>query len=161
MTSIGPYDIKGWRVALGLGIGAAIPVGINTVLSFRLWLIALIVGTVAAVLFVFLIGLPIYRFLRGRQMLTMYAAVVIGGLLTALPDLLMTVVGMANPGLKTLVVNHVVLVADGRLTGAGWVHFFVWRPFVLYFPMGAVGGLVAWLIAVGFRIRPRRISAGA
>jgi hypothetical protein len=152
MPAVTSYDIKTWRLALGFAIGAAIPVCSYAVLTGPLWPITLVVGGVLAAVLVFILGLPIYAFLNRRQMLNVFLAIILGGLLTTLPNFLMR---LPSGGLQTLVVGNTTLVEGGRLTAEGWRNLLVDMP-LIFFPMGAVGGLVAWLIAVGFRVSPLR-----
>ena len=152
MPSATSYDIKTWRLALGLAVGSAIPVCAYAVLTGPLWPITLVVGAGLAAVLVFVLGLPIYVFLSRRRVLNVFLAIILGGLLTTLPNLLMR---LPSGGLQTLVVGNTTLVEGGRLTAEGWRNLLVDIPLV-FFPMGAVGGLVAWLIAVGFRVNPLR-----
>src|SRR5947209_11489276 len=101
MTSTASYDIKGWRLALGLAVGAAIPVVLNAMLSGRLWQVALTVGAGVAAVLLLLLAVPLYTALLYWRALTIYWAILLGGLLVTLPDLYITITGLSG-GLQTL-----------------------------------------------------------
>jgi hypothetical protein len=50
-------------------------------------------------------------------------------------------------------IGGVPMVVQGRYTPAGWYHMLT--IMLLDFVLGAIGGLIGWLIAAGFRLRIR------
>ena len=152
------HDIRAWRLILGFLVGAATPVAICAALSGPAWPLVLYFGSMAAAASIVLICVPLYVVLRDTRALNVYVAIAVGGALSIVPDLLMTISGM-GANIQRLVVGKATLISEYKLTAAGWLHFFFWRP-LMFFPMGAAGGLVAWLIAVGPRVRPRADLSG-
>jgi hypothetical protein len=153
-----PYDLNPWRIALGLILGAEVPVAIHAWQNGPLWLPTLIVGNAVAVVLVLFAGIPLFELLRARRALKIYWAVVIGGALVTLQDLVFTLVGFGFGGTVALRVGGKTLISQDFLTIDGLQHFFLVRP-AMFFVMGAIGGLIAWLIAFGPRYEPPRKAA--
>src|SRR5467141_3516933 len=87
-TEPAPYDIDGRRLALGLVAGSAVAICYFAIQFYPDWDIVFIVGAILAAVLVPAVGLPLYCLLRRGQLLSVYAAVLAGGLLTMLPYLL-------------------------------------------------------------------------
>jgi hypothetical protein len=140
--------------------GAAVPIFSWAVLSGPLWPFVLLFGIPCAIFFIGVVLWPVYVTLQRKHWLTIWWAAFLGGLLAALPILLFflptaikTVFDIGDPaGGSSTSVGGQLLIDRGRLTSAGWYQYFVvatW-PFCL---LGAIGGVVGWLVAAGFRLR--------
>jgi hypothetical protein len=159
MTALTRYDIKGWRVTLGFVTGAAVAIAYFMIQFFPVWDITLIVGAIVAIVFVSLVGLPLYFYLRHRQMLNIYIAVLVGRLLTALPYIMFTLYAHYNTFIHMEKVGSATLIINNKLTSDGWWYYFFWQP-MWFMTAGMIGGLVAWIVAIGVRLYPRRVAIG-
>jgi hypothetical protein len=155
MTEVPPYDIKGWRLVLGLTIGSVVAIVYFMAWLVPAWHFVLVVGAILAVIYVTLVGFPLYLYLRYQQMLNIYVATLLGGLLTTLPDLMFTMYQLNSTSILMAKRNGTILISDNKLTSDGWWHYFFWEP-LWFLPAGLIGGLVAWIVAIGFHVRPRR-----
>lgn len=153
--------LQGLRFAVGIILGAMVPIGvmaafIGYVSGTILWQFYLVGGIVYALLLVPMIVVPASRFLYKRKMLTVLWAIFLGGLVSVVPLLpVLAALGLGGKGNSASQYVGAIMtpmIVDGKLTAAGWYQYFVVQPSYM-FPFGAMGGLLAWLIAVGWRFR--------
>lgn len=136
--------------------GTIVGVAAFSAMSGRMWLINLIGGLILMGLLVPFVVFPLYRSLEHRSQLRIWWALLAGAAISTLPDLLITLLGMSG-GVISIYAHGAQLVENGSLTAAGWYHFFVWRP-SLFAPYGALGAVVAWILAFGFRLKPAALD---
>jgi hypothetical protein len=135
------YDVNPWRMALGLLIGAVAAVAYFAIPFGEMWpLVAAFAVPVAAVAVV-VVAPVAYVLLRRWQLLNIYATVLIGGMAAALPYVAYAAAYAVDP----------LFVSSGRPDLAVLVP--LW-----FFGGGAIGGGVAWLVGVGFRVRPPPVA---
>jgi hypothetical protein len=138
------YDVDPWRLALGLLIGAVAAVAYFAIPFGEAWpLVAAFAVPVAAVA-VAVVAPVAYVLLRRRQLLNVYAVVLIGGAVATLPCVAWAL-AFADRDRLTL--------ADSLDVAAVAAKVLLW-----FFGGGAIGAGVAWLIGVGFRVRPPRLE---
>ncbi len=129
--------IPAHRIAAGFIAGAIVAIGIY---EWLLWppsvLVAVIGGGIAAIL-IPLIAVPILIKLRRKEMLSIYAAALLGGALTLLPALML---GFFN------LFNSPEVYQSQPETGLLFLLQYFFLP-------GAIGGAFGWLVAAGFRTR--------
>jgi hypothetical protein len=138
------------RLYLGFLVAPLIPIFINAVLVWPIAIPAALIGAAIGYPLTFMVGLPLVIVLRHYGKMRLRWLVVSAGLLTCIPDLLMSTIGIAAGGSATINQGGVSLSQDGRITMAGMIWFFAIRP-LGYWLMGALGGWVFWLIAVRSR----------
>ena len=134
-----PYDIQAGRVVAGAIAGAVVALAYFAVQFREAWPLAVMFGgPPAAVGLVALV--PIYFVLRRWQLLNVYVAILLGGVMTLTPYALVTAYDYDEPPGKY----------DDPLL------IFVEEP-MWFFGSGALGGAAGWLVAFGWRARaPRR-----
>ena len=117
------------RPGLALIAGTAVSMAAIAFVSGPLWPLTFAIGILVACILIPLIVVPGFRFLRSKNVLSVYWIVLLGALATAPPALWME-----------------------SLNTTGFYNFSGVERFLLY-TSGGVGGLVGWLVAVGFRVR--------
>ena len=149
------------RLWLAFLVAPLAPVILNAIVLWPAFTIAIVVGLISAYVLTAVFGIPFVSLMRRLNYFKPWPIVVAAGVLAAIPDLAITVVGVGIGGMTTLTDGSAnYLVQDGHLTWRGIVHFLLVRP-LAYWSAGAIGGLVFWLIAVGpFAIRGRPAKAG-
>ncbi len=125
------------RVLIGFAAGAVIVLGYFTLLLWPDWTFALVAAGGFGLALVLLLGLPAFVFLRRRQMLSIYAATLLGGILCALPAIAVGLINFIDDGAKITRVYP---------ESIAFVLIFFFLP-------GCIGGLIGWLAAAGFRLR--------
>lgn len=143
-------NISGPRLFAGFAAGAAVPLAAFAFLLWPSWQAVLLIGIFFAALLLLVIGMPAFFILRRFGLLNIYAAILLGGILCALPVYYFSFYNALTTHSMTR--DDAQLIIDGRLTLQGFLHLFVYDPVWLFVP-GAVGGLVGWLVAAGFRTR--------
>jgi hypothetical protein len=124
------------RAFAGFGSGAAVALAIFVFLAWPVWQPVLLVGAGIGLLLILIFGLPLFMWLRAKKMLNIIFAIVFGGLFSvAVPA------GIA-------VFNTLI----GSAPTAGYF-ILALNMFRLFFLPGALGGLVGWLVAAGWRFR--------
>lgn len=144
---------KPWRLALALAGGAAVAIAYFAVEAWPAWQPVAAVGAILAIVLVPAAGLPFYFFLSRHGRLSIYAAVVCGGVLTTLPYVLFTLASWPTAGIEFAQIGETVRILNGRFTREGLLAYFVWQP-LWFFAGGALGGAVTWIIGFGLRTRP-------
>jgi hypothetical protein len=123
------------RAVAGFAAGAAF------VLVFYLWQLwpawgpVLAIGGGAGVLVIAIIGIPSLLFLRSRGMLSVYAAAILGAVLCLTPVLCLTAINFFT----------------GPMEWPGQAELEFWLLYLML--PGAIGGIIGWLVAAGFRLR--------
>lgn len=145
-----PAAIGAGRLFAGFAAGATIPILAFAVVFWPSWQPVLLVGIFLACLLFGLIGIPFYFILRRLGLLNIYNAALLGGILCTLPLYYFSFYNAFTTHSMTR--DTTELIVDGRLTLQGFLHLFVYDPLWLFVP-GAVGGIVGWLVAAGFRTR--------
>ena len=125
------------RAIAGFSVAAAFVLAIYIWLLWPAWGPVLAVGGFSALVVIGALGMPALLFLRARGMLSVYAAAIFGSIFCLLPPLALAVFnyteGLTAPSLY-------------KMEDAIFL--------VLYFALpGAIGGIVGWITAAGFRIR--------
>jgi hypothetical protein len=143
-------QIGSGRLVAGFAAGAAIPILMFVVVFWPTWQAVVLVGIFLAAVALALVGLPAYLLLRRFNLLNVYSAALLGGFLCTLPLYYFSIENALTTHSMTR--DTTQLIVDGRLTFQGFLHLFVYDPLWLFIP-GAVGGIVGWLVAAGFRIR--------
>lgn len=130
----GPISIR--RATIGFGCGAAVTLAIFVFLAWPAWQLVLLFGAAIASLVILIAGIPLFLLLRAKQLLNVYFSVLLGGLFSvAVPA-----------GITIFNALFVSDLTDGHLKSA-------LDTFLLFFVPGALGGLVGWLVAAGWRVR--------
>jgi hypothetical protein len=149
------YDVNPFRLALGLLIGAVAAVAYFAIPFAEMWVLVAMVAVPVAAVAAVVVAPVAFVVLRRRQLLSLQAALLIGGAFATLPYVAYALayagdpLFLSSPGPDAFV--------DGRLTLAGWLYLAVKWP-LWFFGGGALGAGVAWLIGIGFRVRPRRLG---
>jgi hypothetical protein len=136
------------RELLAFIIAPLIPVILNALALWQVFTIALIVGVVCAYLLTAVFAAPFYLSLKRRGALRAKWVVIFAGVIAAIPDLMISLSGLVLGGMNMLKENDVWLIYEGHYTWAGITYYFVIRPLV-YWVIGAAGGLAFWQIAFG------------
>lgn len=111
-------------------------------------------GSMFVILFVGLFAIaPAYLFLKRRGQLRIWWAVLVGVAAVNLPNLLYALPTALFSGGSYVALNGEVLVDFHGITAAGLYHYFV-KPALFLSPFGALGAVIAWLLAFGFRLQP-------
>jgi hypothetical protein len=150
-----PYDINGGRVALGLVVGTIVALLYFGLPFAEFGIYVVLFGTPLALGGVLVIVLPAFFLLRRWRRLSIFAAVLVGGVLAMLPYIAYALAYSSDP---LFLSSGDDTYLNGHLTAAGWLYFFGKVP-LWFFGGGALGGAVGWLIAFGFRLRPQRQAA--
>ncbi len=140
------YTLRKNRTLAGMALGAAVPILLNAWFMGPLWHVAIIVGVICAAVLILFVALPLTYWLNNRGSLRIWWIVSAAGGLAAVPDLMISLLGILL-GNFSLYAHGEVLVVGGLPTWAGFVHFFLARPAAYWFA-GALGGLAFWLLAV-------------
>lgn len=136
------------RQLLAFTIAPLIPAVLNALALWQFFTIALIVGVVCAYFLTAVLAVPFFLSLKRRRALQAKWVVIFAGVLAAIPDLMISLSGVVLGGMNMLKENDVWLIYEGHMTWAGIAYYFVIRPLV-YWVIGAAGGLVFWQIAFG------------
>jgi len=133
-----PYDIATGRLIFGAMMGAVAALAYFGIQFGQAWPLAVIFGGPPAAVGVVLL-VPIYYALRRWQLLNIYMATVVGGILTLMPYVLLTAYDYRSPPIKYGSALSIL------------VEQLLW-----YFAAGAIGGTAGWVTAVGFQTHPLR-----
>lgn len=152
MAIVGHYQLNTTRLVAAFVFAPVALVAIHAGLMWPLWLIAFVVGSVCAAVLTVAVALPFVLWLSHRARLRISWVVLMAAILAALPDLAISFAGtMHSSGSDQLYAGGHYLIIDGELTAYGIFHFFLMRP-AAFGLLGAFGGALFWVIAVGWRI---------
>ena len=146
-----PYIIDRRRLVYGFIAGASVPIVLNAIAMGPFWAFALLFGLVCAVILVPVAAVPFIWSLGRLGYLRIWSVVVVAALLAAIPDMMITIAGAGG----SLYAHGVWLHTMNGFTWEGIKEFFIIRP-AAYGLVGALGGIVFWLIAIGLRVEPMR-----
>lgn len=112
------------------------------------WVLLLGAQSINSLIFLFLIaalqvvifGLPVIFFLLWRKTSTVTIPLLVGGLVGAVPWVIL----MLMPGATIATSGSEVTVLGGHYTWAGWMNF-ARLTFTLFF-VGAISGLIVWVL---------------
>lgn len=144
------HHIGAGRLFAGFAAGAAIPILAFIVLLWPTWQAVLVIGVFLAALLLGVVGIPAYFVLRRFGLVNIYTAILLGGILCTLPLYYFSFYNAFTT--HSMIRDETHLIIDGRLTFQGFLYLFVYDPFWL-FAAGALGGLIGWFVAAGFRLR--------
>lgn len=144
------HRISAGRLFAGFAAGAAIPILTFIPLFWPAWHAVLVIGALLAALLLGVVGIPVYLVFRRFGLLNIYTAVLLGGILCTLPLYYFSFYNAFTT--HSMIRDGTNLIVAGRLTFQGFLHLFIFDPLWLFVP-GALGGLIGWLVAAGFRTR--------
>ena len=141
------------RDAWGMTIGMLVAAAAFAAWTGPLWPFVLI-GALICIPFLGLFAVrPAYLHLKRRGQLRIWWAVFVGVVVVNLPNLLYALPTALFSSGSYESLNGEVLVDFHGITAAGLYHYLV-KPALYLSPFGALGAVIAWLLAFGFRWKP-------
>lgn len=131
-----PSRISMPRILSGFGSGAAVTLAIFVFLAWPAWQYVLLIGGGLASILILVVGFPLFALLRSKQLLNVYFSIALGGLLSL-------VVPAGIVLINVFIASHPSESFLNRIL----------ETLLFFFLPGAVGGLVGWFVAAGWRVR--------
>jgi len=148
-----PYALSKARLANGFVCAVVVPAAFMALLSGPAWMAAGFIGLLYSGAATLLAATPVILVLVRLGKLRLTWVLLLAAVIGVVPSIVAT--AWLVDGMDGLAVGTDQLIEAGRLTPAGFVHFYVEQP-LQFALVGITGGLAFWLTAIGWRAEPPR-----